>query len=56
MLSTTSCTTATKPRCHFLDSTMLDITLADGIHPNSAGYDLLGETVWQLMQAQGMRR
>jgi lysophospholipase L1-like esterase len=35
---------------------MLDITLSDGIHPNSAGYDLIGETVWELMQARGMRR
>ena len=45
-----------KPRCHFLDSSQLDLTLQDGIHPNGAGYDLIGKTVWELMQAQGIRR
>jgi lysophospholipase L1-like esterase len=56
MLSQTSCVTTAVPRCHFIDSTMLDITLADGIHPNAAGYDLIGQTVWELMQARGIRR
>ena len=56
MLSETTCLPTNMPRCHFIDSTMLDITLSDGIHPNAAGYDLLGETVWALMQAEGMRR
>jgi lysophospholipase L1-like esterase len=56
MLSKQTCTKDSKPRCHFLDSTKLDITLQDGIHPNAAGYDLIGETVWALMQAEGVRR
>jgi lysophospholipase L1-like esterase len=56
MLSEMTCLPTNMPRCHFIDSTMLDITLSDGIHPNAAGYDLLGETVWALMQAEGMRR
>ena len=55
-ISNMICTKMTKPRCHFLDSTMLDIMLQDGIHPNAAGYDLIGKTVWELMQAEGMRR
>ncbi|HMI89985.1 MAG TPA: SGNH/GDSL hydrolase family protein [Polyangiales bacterium] len=56
MLSKQTCTKDSKPRCHFLDSTKLAITLQDGIHPNPAGYDLIGETVWALMQAEGVRR
>jgi lysophospholipase L1-like esterase len=56
MLSGQSCTKNTMPRCHFIDSTQLDITLQDGIHPDPAGYDLIGTTVWQLMQAEGIRR
>lgn len=56
MISKMICTTATMPRCHFLDSTTLDLTLMDGIHPNPAGYDLIGKTVWELMQSEGVRR
>jgi lysophospholipase L1-like esterase len=56
MLSKQTCTKDMKPRCHFIDSTQLDITLLDGIHPDAAGYDLIGETVWALMQAEGVRR
>jgi lysophospholipase L1-like esterase len=56
MLSTMSCLKTGMPRCHYIDSTMLDITLQDGIHPNAAGYDLIGQKVWELMQAEGMRR
>jgi lysophospholipase L1-like esterase len=56
MLSATQCTTDASPRCHYIDSTMLDITLRDGIHPDDAGYDLIGKTVWELMQKEGMRR
>jgi lysophospholipase L1-like esterase len=56
MLSKESCTKNTMPRCHFVDSTQLPIMLQDGIHPNPAGYDLIGRTVWELMQAEGMRR
>ena len=55
-LSNAMCVKTAMPRCHFIDSTMLDITLQDGIHPNAAGYDLIGQTVWELMQAEGMRR
>jgi len=56
MLSKETCTKDSKPRCHFIDSTELAITLQDGIHPDAAGYDLIGETVWALMQAEGVRR
>jgi hypothetical protein len=56
MLSKMFCRTDTMPRCHSLDSTKLDLTLRDGIHPDDAGYDLIGETVWQMMQDEGMRR
>jgi hypothetical protein len=56
MLNKMFCKPDSMPRCHSLDSTQLDITLRDGIHPDDAGYDLIGETVWQMMQDQGMRR
>jgi hypothetical protein len=56
MLSKETCRKDTVPRCHFIDSTQLDITLQDGIHPDPAGYDLIGATVWALMQAEGVRR
>jgi lysophospholipase L1-like esterase len=55
-LSNAMCLKTAMPRCHYIDSTMLDITLADGIHPNAAGYDLIGRTVWERMQAEGVRR
>ena len=50
------CTDKRMPRCHFLDSTVLDLTLRDGIHPDDAGYDLIGQTVWKMMQDDGARR
>lgn len=50
------CTPDTMPRCHFLDASTLDIALRDGIHPDDAGYDLLGDEVWQLLQEVGARR
>jgi hypothetical protein len=56
MLSKMICASDRMPRCHFLDSSTLDLTLMDGIHPNPAGFDLLGKTVWELMQTEGVRR
>ena len=56
MVSKSTCRVDMKPRCHFIDGSQLDLTLLDGIHPNAAGYDLIGKTVWELMQAQGIRR
>jgi hypothetical protein len=56
MRNEAECTTAMLPRCHFIDGSKLNLTLQDGIHPNSAGYDLLGKTVWELMVAEGIRR
>ena len=57
MLSGENCTPEMTPRCHFLDSTELDITLLpDGIHPDVASYELLGQTVWELMVEEGVRR
>lgn len=44
------------PRCHFMDSTKIPLVHADFIHPDEAGYDILGDKVWELMQAEGMRR
>jgi lysophospholipase L1-like esterase len=44
-------------RCHRLET--LDIVMGDipdGIHPSQAGYDRIGQAVYDLMIAQGMRR
>jgi hypothetical protein len=56
MVSTKVCAEDSMPRCHFVDSTKLMITLQDGIHPNPAGDDLVAQTAWDLMQAKGVRR
>jgi hypothetical protein len=56
MLSSKLCAEDSMPRCHYLDSTTLMLTLRDGIHPDDAGYDLIGQTVWKMMQDDGMRR
>ena len=47
-------------RCHFVDpvkeaSPPIPIGF-DGIHPTPAGYDTLGQLVWDRMQAEGVRR
>jgi hypothetical protein len=44
-------------RCHILET--LDIVMGDipdGIHPSAAGYDRIGQAVYELMIAEGMRR
>jgi lysophospholipase L1-like esterase len=44
-------------RCHRLET--LDIVMGDipdGIHPSAAGYDRIGQAVYDLMIEQGMRR
>lgn len=52
------CTDVPEPlRCHRLET--LDIVMGDipdGIHPSAAGYDRIGQAVYDLMIAQGMRR
>jgi hypothetical protein len=46
------------PRCHFIDPIKeLDGKISsDGIHPTAEGFDILGQMVWDLMQAEHMRR
>jgi lysophospholipase L1-like esterase len=44
-------------RCHRLET--LDIVMGDipdGIHPSSAGYDRIGQAVYDMMAERGMRR
>jgi hypothetical protein len=46
------------PRCHYIDPVeeLAGKISADGIHPTQEGYDILGQLVWDLMQAEGVRR
>lgn len=55
-VSKEACKKDSKPRCHFIYDDLRDELSADGIHPTEAGYDRLGQMVWDLMQAEGMRR
>ena len=57
-LLTQQCKKTDKPRCHFIDPvTQLAGKIApDGIHPTDEGYDILGQMVWDLMKAEGVRR
>jgi lysophospholipase L1-like esterase len=52
------CSKDRMPRCHFIDPVKeLDGKISsDGIHPTAEGYDILGGMVWDLMQAEHMRR
>ena len=54
------CAMVPKPlRCHVFDPDELVPTLAlriDGIHPDSASYDLIGKALWEQMQEWGVRR
>jgi hypothetical protein len=46
-------------RCHVFDSDEFVPSLAlrvDGIHPDSASYDAIGEALWEQMQEWGVRR
>jgi lysophospholipase L1-like esterase len=45
-------------RCHFVDPAeqLIGMISADGIHPNNAGYDVIGRMVWDKMQQAGVRR
>jgi lysophospholipase L1-like esterase len=54
----TQCLKTNKPRCHFIDpiNELQGKIATDGIHPTAEGYDILGRMVWELMQAEGMRR
>jgi len=58
MLSEAMCLPDAMPRCHFLNNanTVSGMIRGDGIHPTGAGYDLLGERTWALMQERGVRR
>ncbi len=45
--------------CHLVDSDEVaggTMPLRDGIHPTDAGYDMLGEHIYELMVSGGMRR
>ncbi len=46
------------PRCHYIDPVeeLAGKIRGDGIHPTDEGYDILGQMVWDLMQADGVRR
>jgi lysophospholipase L1-like esterase len=46
------------PRCHYIDPVeeLAGRISPDGIHPTAEGYDILGQMVWDLMQAEGIRR
>jgi lysophospholipase L1-like esterase len=50
--------TASGARCHFVDPAeqLVGKISADGIHPTNAGYDIIGQMVWDLMQERGLRR
>jgi hypothetical protein len=55
---TPTCETAPL-RCHTLDPDEIAgglMELRDGIHPTDANYDLLGDYIYDLMAAEGMRR
>jgi len=53
-----SCTAQSVPRCHYIDPVveLAGKIRSDGIHPTDAGYDILGQMAWDMMQAEGMRR
>ena len=51
-----ACKEDTMPRCNWINSTKLNLTLQDGIHPNAAGCDTVAKAVWDLMEAKGIRR
>jgi hypothetical protein len=54
-----SCAAVPGPmRCHLLntDELIKKEDLADEVHPNSAGYDRIGQAVFDLMVKEGMRR
>jgi hypothetical protein len=44
-------------RCHYVDNKARPgLVTRDGFHPDAAGYDLIGQAVWDRMQAEGVRR
>jgi hypothetical protein len=52
-----SCTAASTPRCHYVDNKARPgLVTRDGFHPDAAGYDLVGQAVWDRMVAEGVRR
>jgi lysophospholipase L1-like esterase len=57
-MAVTGCTPEMTPRCHFIDPVeeLYGEIRSDGIHPTAAGYDILGQMVWDTMQARGIRR
>ena len=58
MLLSEACTEDDVPRCHYIDPVeeLAGRISPDGIHPTAEGYDILGQMVWDLMQAEGIRR
>jgi len=57
-MAVTGCTPEMMPRCHFIDPVeeLYGEIRGDGIHPTGAGYDILGQMVWDVMQERGIRR
>jgi len=57
-MAVTGCTPDMSPRCHFIDPVeeLYGEIRSDGIHPTGAGYDVLGQMVWDVMQERGIRR
>lgn len=57
-MAVTGCTPEMMPRCHFIDPVedLYGEIRGDGIHPTAAGYDILGQMVWDVMQERGIRR
>jgi lysophospholipase L1-like esterase len=57
-LSVEMCVPGAMPRCHWIDpgEELVGNISGDGIHPTPAGYDILGQMTWDLMQERGLRR
>jgi len=57
-LSLAMCVPDAMPRCHWIDpgEELVGNISGDGIHPTPAGYDIIGQMTWDLMQERGLRR
>lgn len=43
-------------RCHLIDSVPFISGTLDGVHPDAASNDVIGDEIWKTMQEQGIRR
>jgi hypothetical protein len=57
-LSVAMCVPGAMPRCHWIDPAveLVGNISGDGIHPTQAGYDILGQLTWDLIQDRKLRR